>query len=138
MKPAALILATALHLLLLGPALVSCKVSEPPKQPKPPAGERTIDVRLLPSEQGESDVPACARTYRGIGITRGFLSMVVQSVAPGGPADRAGVKPGDTVLNDDDLGADRFMVGHKITLHVEREGRRLALPVVIGRICYED
>jgi predicted metalloprotease with PDZ domain len=93
-------------------------------------------VRLLPSSDvGEPDLP-CEHSYRGIGI-RTSDGALIESVSQGGPADKAGLKAGDRIVNAQILMADRYMVGHRLTLRVSREGREFAVEVVIGRICYE-
>jgi hypothetical protein len=140
-KPAALALTVAVHAVVFAFALVRCTpevIAAPPPPPqseesKP--GKKEVQVRLLPSfPDGFDDMP-CAAHYRGIGI----LSMdgTISNVSPGGPADRAGLKRHDFILNFSDLGQDRYMVGHKLTLRVRREGVVIHVPVVIGRICFE-
>jgi hypothetical protein len=141
-KPAALALTVAVHAVVFAVALVRCTpevIAAPPPPPqseesKP--GKKEVQVRLLPSfPDGFDDMP-CSAHYRGIGI----LSMdgTISDVSAGGPADRAGLKRHDFILNFSDLGQDRYMVGHKLTLRVRREGVVIHLPVVIGRICYTE
>jgi hypothetical protein len=141
-KPAALTLTVAVHAVVFAFALVRCTpevIAAPPPPPqseesKP--GKKEVQVRLLPSyPDGFDDMP-CAAHYRGIGI----LSMdgTISDVSAGGPADRAGLKRHDFILNFSDLGQDRYMVGHKLTLRVRREGVVIHIPVVIGRICYTE
>jgi predicted metalloprotease with PDZ domain len=140
-RPFAAALTVAVHAMVAAVALMRCTpevIAAPPPPPqseesKP--GKKEVQVRLLPSfPDGFDDMP-CAAHYRGIGI----LSMdgTISNVSPGGPADRAGLKRHDFILNFSDLGQDRYMVGHKLTLRVRREGVVISLPVVIGRVCYE-
>jgi len=68
----------------------------------------------------------------------------VQRVAPGGPAARAGVRPGDivTAMNDHrvDLGDDLDLLlflgdqhpGDRLVLAIVREGRPLKIEVTLG------
>lgn len=137
-RAAAFSLTAVLHAALLAAALVRCAPESKAAAAPPGTTERIAAVRLLPSEPGDSEMPACARTYRGIGITRWALSEGIKAIAKGGPADKAGLQVGDVILNDDELGADRYMVGHPVKLHIERAGRRLTVVVVIGRICFEE
>jgi predicted metalloprotease with PDZ domain len=139
-KPAALALTVAVHAVVFAFALVRCTpevIAAPPPPPKvSEPGELEVQVRLIPSyDDGFDDMP-CAAHYRGIGI----LSMdgTISDVSAGGPADRAGLKRHDFILNFSELGQDRYMVGHRLTLRVRREGVVIHLPVVIGRICYTE
>lgn len=66
----------------------------------------------------------------------------VQDVAPGSPADRAGVRPGDVVthINGEALGPvqeldkmlTRFTSGAQILLRINRAGQQLDLPAILG------
>jgi hypothetical protein len=139
-RAAALALTVALHLILLAMALVRCapeaSAKPPPATSEQPENERVLDVRLLPSgESTAEEAPACESTFRGVGLMHNGIR--VQSLAPGGPADRAGLKVGDVILNAEVLGQDRYMVGHRLTLKVSRDGRHFAVDVVVGRICFE-
>jgi predicted metalloprotease with PDZ domain len=138
-KPAALTLTVAVHAVVFAFALVRCSpevVTAPPPPPQGPASQpQTLDVRLLPSYPDGFDEMPCDASYRGIGI----LSMdgTISNVSPGGPADRAGLRVHDFILNFSDLGQDRYMVGHRLILRVRREGAVIHVPVVISRICFE-
>ena len=81
----------------------------------------------------------------GISNNRGEF---IQSVQPGEPAARAGLQPGDVVLAVDGQEVTRdqslsYLVanapaGRRINLQVLRNGRRLTLPVTVGRRPSED
>lgn len=68
--------------------------------------------------------------------------LVVGPVTAGGPADRAGIRPGDVVrkiagqelrvLTEYDRVAAEFRAGVPVTFEVEREGKALAIEVVPG------
>jgi hypothetical protein len=139
-RPLAVAASVLVHSMLAAVLLVRCStasLAEPPPSPREskPEGPSEVQVRLLPSyPDGFDDMP-CESHYRGIGI----LSMdgTISSVSPGGPADRAGLKAHDFILNFSDLGQDRYMVGYRLTLRIRREGRVIEVPVVISRICYE-
>jgi S1-C subfamily serine protease len=85
--------------------------------------------------------PVPGRIAREQGLTRGVGISVLQ-VTPGGPADRAGIRPGDLLVSVDGLpleGIDdlhRFLsraaIGATVTVGVVREGRLLTLPVTLG------
>lgn len=78
-------------------------------------------------------------TYYGLSVTQGAL---VVRVAPGSPADRAGLKPGDVLLaiNDETLDEEypflnvllHHQPGETVTLHVNRYGRDLTLQATLG------
>jgi predicted metalloprotease with PDZ domain len=131
--------AVALHALLLAVALVRCSPevsAKPPPAETHPPGEATLDVRLLPSHDTGDEDMACPEGYRGIGI-RTSDGAHVTDVAPGGPADKAGIQTDDVIVNADILWPDRYMVGHKLTLQISRGGRVFPVVVVIRRICTE-
>jgi predicted metalloprotease with PDZ domain len=129
----------AVHALILAVALVRCtpEVSaKPPPPPQAPQDERVLSVHLLPSgESVTENALACEYSYRGVGFTGNGVR--IESLAPGGPAESAGLQVGDVVLNSEVLGQDRYMVGHRLTLQISRSGRQFAVEVVIRRICFE-
>ncbi len=85
--------------------------------------------------------PVAGRIAREQRLARGVGISVLQ-VAPGGPADRAGIRPGDILASIDGIpltGIDdlhRFLsraaIGATVTVGVVRDGRLLALPVTLG------
>lgn len=85
--------------------------------------------------------PVPGRLAREQGLARGAGISVVQ-VAPGSPAEQAGVQPGDLLVSIDGVplhGIDelhRFLsraaVGSTVRLGVVRAGRLLTFPVVLG------
>ena len=72
---------------------------------------------------------------------------VIGAVAVGYPAERAGVKAGDRVLDIDGSAVDRFEdigrlvafhPGERITVRIEREGREISVPMTVAAIDEED
>lgn len=75
--------------------------------------------------------------YTGIGIFSAFGA--VGEVAPGGPADKAGLRIGDTIMNREILGPDRYPEGTHLTLEIAREGnQRFKVDVTIEKICHTE
>ncbi len=85
-----------------------------------------------------SVTPALAAAY-GLPVSRGVLVVDVES---GGPADQAGIQPGDIIVrlddrdisSTDDLQAalSTHQPGDEVTLVVNRNGRELSLRVTVG------
>ncbi|MEW6703603.1 MAG: hypothetical protein AB1430_01980 [Pseudomonadota bacterium] len=74
--------------------------------------------------------------YVGIGIVSGGLSGLVIFVAPGAPADRAGIRHGEQILNAEMLGANRYHEGTELELHVEStSGHRRWVVLRVEKIC---
>ncbi|MCC6537446.1 MAG: PDZ domain-containing protein, partial [Bryobacterales bacterium] len=77
-------------------------------------------------------------TLKALGIQQG---VIIDTVVPGGPADKAGVKPDDIILavngkdvkNGEDLVARiaDTPVGNKVNLTVDRNNKRMDLAVVV-------
>jgi predicted metalloprotease with PDZ domain len=97
-------------------------------------GEEDFAMQLLPSPTGDGDGLACPAFYRGVGVVHG--ASYVLEIAPGSPAERAGLQVGDKWLNLDSFSRDSYEIGKPMTFRIERHGQRLDLPVTIGRICY--
>lgn len=100
-------------------------------------GEPLITVPVKLAEFGKPasiDPPCLGPSYRGIGIRRYFGGAIFE-VAPGSPAEQSGLRIGDVMLNDEILGPDRYPVGTKLVLRMERDGREFDAPIVIGEIC---
>jgi hypothetical protein len=123
--------------------------------------EQGVDVRLI-QDDGElrpkADTPAeqplekpadgppstaalskCdGRTYTGIGV-RSWVNGAILEVATGGPADKAGIRAGDTLLNLDVTEPDQHKPGTPVTLRILRDEREMPPVVaVIEEICNEQ
>ena len=77
------------------------------------------------------------QTYTGIGV-RAWVNGAILDVAADGPADKAGLRAGDTLLNFDAIDPDQHKPGTRITLRYLR-GEREMPPVVavVQEICNE-
>lgn len=107
-------------------------------EPPPPAGQdapSVLEVRLLPSDEGDGD--AVCDSYRGVGVRMGGGGEIID-VAPGGPADRAGVRLGDRLLNEDEFGGDRYPNGTVLVMRLQRGEREFAARVVVRPICQAE
>ncbi|GAW93761.1 S1C family serine protease [Calderihabitans maritimus] len=72
------------------------------------------------------------------------VGIYVGGIVPGGPAEKAGMKPGDIIVKiDDEIIASfedlqkvlyRHQVGDRVTITVIRNGKRLTLPVILGEM----
>jgi hypothetical protein len=75
-------------------------------------------------------------TYTGIGARVNGAGFIVD-LAAGGPAERAGLRPGDAILNLEDLPIDVYPAGQPVGLRLLRDGLETAAIVRIGAICNE-
>jgi hypothetical protein len=126
----AAVLALLLHTVTVAPRAHA----EPPGSPVP--------VQLL--TEGSDTITGtqahgkpCEKSYVGIGIQHWGESGVFQ-VAPGGPADRAGMLVGDAILNPEILGRDRHPEGTLLVLSIQRGARTITMPMRTERICEDD
>ena len=104
----------------------------------------SIDVR---GRENELSDPALL--FSGLGFNRWFplIAPLLDEITPGGAAEQAGLKPGDLVVSADDVPVDdwrswvefvRARPGEEISMQIERDGQRLALPMTIARVETED
>ena len=61
----------------------------------------------------------------------------IVELAPEGPAQRAGLRPGDAILNIEDLPINTYPSGHPVGLRFLRDGTEMATTVRIDAICDE-
>lgn len=128
----------ALVLILHASIIASClsQTSRAQQQPKKEPTEVSIiaenDQRLEAQQDGTG--LACKSEYTGIGVRISPFTDEIIEIAPGGPADRAGVLIGDILRNPGFWGMEP---GTRVTLQINRGGVELELPAVVGHICYE-
>jgi len=107
--------------------------------------------RLVPAPEGDGPLPprtvvaagsrihpsGCRGTvYTGIGATVNRAGYIIE-LAPGGPAEQAGLRSGDAILNLEDLPIDTYPAGQSVGLRLLRDGAEAAAVVRIGAICDE-
>ncbi len=138
MNYVAVALALGVHAVLLVGMLPGCTPLQDsaPKNPAPP-GELEVSIHLLPSDESPAEEGPPCEFYRGVGVITSF-SGDVSEVAPGGPADKAGVLVGDVLLNRDEFSENRYEAGTPVVLHLDRNGQRLHLATTVRKICKEE
>ena len=150
-RDVALAASIALHALVLA-ALAIHLVEAPPPNADPVFVRLVLPPgRLVPAPQGDGPLPprsvvaagsrlypsGCRGTvYTGIGATVNRAGFVIE-LAPGGPAQNAGLLPGDAILNLEDLPIDAYPAGQPVSLRLLRDGAEAATVVRIGAICDE-
>jgi hypothetical protein len=107
--------------------------------------------RLLPAPESDGPLPprnvvsaghvvrpsSCGGpVYTGIGATVNRAGFIID-LAPEGPAQRAGLQPGDAILNLEDLPINTYPAGHPVGLRLLRDGAEVAATVRIDAICDE-
>ncbi len=102
---------------------------------------KTQEVEITVIEDDEDGIAKknqeqkCPNNYGGVGIEIGF--DVIQKVFAGYPADRAGIKPGDIVVQISDGKEIRGPVGSKVTLVIFRDGLIINFELIRESICTE-
>lgn len=120
-------------------------------------GARAMRVRLvlppgtlLPAPDGDGPLPprtlaagsrvrpsGCQGTvYTGIGASVNRAGYIVE-LAPAGPAEQAGLRRGDAILNLEELPIDSYPSGRIVGVRLLRDGVETATEVRIGAICDE-
>jgi len=151
-RTVALVLSLALHALGFA-ALAVRPVDEVPAQRADGVLVRLVlpPGRLVPAPQSDGPLPprtvvssggrvhpsGCRGTvYTGIGATVNRAGFIIE-LAPGGPAQQAGLRPGDAILNLEDLPINTYPAGQSVGLRLLREGAETGAVVRIGAICDE-
>jgi serine protease Do len=93
------------------------------------------------------DVRELAREERqALGVPEGdpLTGAVIERVAPGGPADKAGLQPGDIIVAFDGTAIDRSTklqwlastagVGRSVTVRIQRDGKAFEKKVTLGQL----
>ena len=105
---------------------------------------------LLPAPDGDGPMPprqvsagarvfpdGCrGKVYTGIGARVNSAGFIIDP-APGGPAERAGLRAGDAILNLEDLPIDVYPAGQSVSVRLLRDGVEHPAVVRIGPICNE-
>jgi len=134
--------ALALHLVAEAPATnargVLVRLVLPPGRLVPaPEGDGPLPPRSVASAGSRIHPSGCRGTvYTGIGATVNRAGFIIE-LAPGGPAQLAGLRPGDAILNLEDLPIDAYPAGQPIGLRLRRDGAEAAATVRSGAICDE-
>ena len=139
---AAVFAALAVHVVGAAPAPgargVLVRLVLPPGRLVPaPEGDGPLPPRTVESAGSRIHPSGCGGTiYTGIGATVNRAGFIVE-LAPDGPAQQAGLRPGDAILNLEDLPINTYPAGHPVGLRLLRDGAEMAATVRIGAICDE-
>lgn len=134
--------ALAVHLVDEAPAAsaggVLVRLVLPPGRLVPaPESDGPLPPRTVVADGGRVHPSGCRGTvYTGIGATVNRAGFIIE-LAPGGPAEQAGLRPGDAILNLEDLPIDAYPAGQPVRLRLLRDGAEAAAIVLIGAICDE-
>ena len=79
----------------------------------------------------------CDTYYVGIGIRMNILNEI-EFVAPGGPADMAGLKKGDVLAIYDQRIRDMHPIGTLINVPIIRDGITIDVQIKVDKICTKD
>lgn len=97
------------------------------------AGERLVEVDISPGLNTRG-IACAGSSYVGIGITADPRTDRIILVGDNTPASRAGLQHDDIVLNPD-VWRDAHVDGALLHVLVLRDRAKLALRVLVGRIC---
>ena len=134
--------ALAVHLVDEAPAAsaggVLVRLVLPPGRLVPaPEGDGPLPPRTVVADGGRVHPSGCRGTvYTGIGATVNRAGFIID-LAPEGPAQRAGLQPGDAILNLEDLPINTYPAGHRVGLRLLRDGAEMSATVRIDAICDE-
>jgi len=101
-----------------------------------PDGEGPLSPRQVSTGRRVFPIGCRGEVYTGIGARVNAAGFVVD-VAPDGPAERAGLRAGDAILNLEDLPIDVYPAGQSVDVRLLRDGQEHAAVVRIGPICNE-
>ena len=151
-RTVALALSVALHAVVFAALAVRLVAETPAPGPRGVLVRLVLPPgRLVPAPEGDGPLPprsvvsagnrihpsGCRGTvYTGIGATVNRAGFIIE-LAPGGPAQLAGLRPGDAILNLEDLPIDTYPAGQPIGLRLLRDGAEMSATVRIDAICDE-
>lgn len=121
----------ALHALVLHALAPAIAAVTPQTDPEPAHEQRNEREPKLRGMTGGG--LACASKYRGIGVRVNAIGVVIE-VAPGGPADGAGILVGDTLVTQ---GYFFRPVGTPVELELTRDGRTYFTIALVADVCQE-
>ena len=84
--------------------------------------------------------PACTDSYVGVGMLlepTGLGRMRIRQIPLNTPAWHAGLRPGDVLVNDEILGANRYPAGTLLHVRYLRDQASRIAAVVVGLVCDE-
>ncbi len=128
-----------IHILVLILLLSTTSVAKrlPKKQENVPVHTMAREDRLKGEETTGDGLACSGYHYTGIGIRINYGSGTITDVGPNTPAAVAGLREGDVLVEPNQLGPDRFVVGTVLVLDIIRAGVEMKVPIHIGRICNE-
>ncbi len=101
-----------------------------------PDGDGPMPPRAVGAGQRLAPIGCRGAVYTGIGARVNSAGFIVD-IAAGAPAEHAGLRPGDAILNLEDLPIDVYPVGQAVGLRLLRDGLETSAVVHIGAICNE-
>lgn len=111
-----------------------------------PAPRKYPEVKTSVKQKDESDFKfvdqrrngtglSCEKSYRGVGFKDDWAGHIIE-VAPGSPAEQAGIIVGDRLAQDDYY--KNLDIGTIVVMKIERNGQLMELTLRIDDICYEQ
>lgn len=101
--------------------------------------KKLIDKLLnISNTLGSNKSRECEKHYIGIGITYSYLSNTISDIAPGGPADRAGIKVGDRLADPSMRIRNQYPIGTSINVAIIKDGRTVNISVKVDKICTSE
>lgn len=112
-------------------------VAAPGHRSKPSSDGDDVPMRLIPSAVGADGASACQHFYTGVGMLHSHRSGRILSTVSGGPAEKAGLRAEDVILNPEILVRDGYSVGRVVVIQVLRDDVPMQFRVRIDKICFE-
>lgn len=124
-----------------------------PAVPRRPPPKHVTEVRLIKSVgrirmldksdgaafatrgEGRLSKDRCTgRMFKGIGLHTSWGGLIFE-VARGSPAEAAGIRAGDSMVDPSQLDPDAMKVGQVVVIGIERRGTVMNINVVVDDIC---